>query len=69
MKQSLTPKQKKVLDFLIKFHSEKGFYPSYSEIRRIHRRSLSTIWQIIYSLQSKGWFKRQKFYPRSYEIK
>lgn len=56
--KSLTPKQKKVLDFITNFFDKQGYSPSLQEIARYFKRSIPTIHQHIESLKSKGFLKK-----------
>ena len=52
---SLTPKQKKVLDYLTEFIDEHGYSPTLQQIgKRLRVRSLSTVPKHVTTLRDKG---------------
>jgi len=56
--RNLTPKQKKILDFITSWHKENGFAPSLEEIgKHFKLKAVSTVHQHIKALQSKGYLK------------
>lgn len=63
--KSLTPKQKKVLDFIKTFREEKGFSPSLREIARHFRKSVPTIHQYIEALAEKGFLEKEAMAARA----
>ena len=63
---SLTPKQKKVLEFVKKYSSKHEFAPSLKEIgKHLGVTSPATVHQHLATLQSKGFLSREKSQPRS----
>ncbi len=65
---TLTPKQKKVFDFITSFVNKNEYSPSLGEIAKHFKlRSLSTIHQFIDSLEMKGYLNRVEFKQRSLE--
>src|SRR3989338_6360424 len=63
---SLTPKQKKVLDFVKKYSAKNEFAPSLKEIgKHLGVSSPATVHQHLATLQSKGFLSREKSQPRS----
>lgn len=62
----LTPKQKKVLDFVKKYSKKHGFAPSLKEVgRHIGANSPATVHEHLTALQSKGFLEREKGRQRS----
>lgn len=56
--KTLTPAQKKVLGFILKYLDEFEFPPSYRDIgRELGMTSPATIWQHIHNLAGKGYLK------------
>lgn len=69
MKANLTKKQKQILDFISKFYSQKGYYPSYREIGDyFNLASSSTVAAHIKSLKDKGYLNSSFNKARSIEI-
>lgn len=65
----LTPKQKKVLDFVRKYTSKNEFAPSLQEIgKHLGVRSPATVHQHLATLESKGFLSHKKSQPRSLMI-
>lgn len=66
---TLTPKQKKVLDFVKQYSTKKEFAPSHEEIKRhLRLRSVATVHQHLATLERKGYVTREKNQPRAVEI-
>lgn len=66
---TITPKQKKVLEFVRNYSAKKGFSPSHEEIKRhLRLRSVATIHQHLTALENKGYLQRQKNQPRGVEL-
>ncbi len=66
VKAQLTPKQKKIFDFITKFIKKNGYAPSLEEIARHARlNSVSTIHQYIETLKEKGYLNKKENKPRS----
>ncbi|MBI1974999.1 MAG: transcriptional repressor LexA, partial [Parcubacteria group bacterium] len=65
----LTPKQKKVLEFVRKYSALRGFAPALREIgKHIGVHSLATVHQHLAELESKGYLQRRKNRPRSITV-
>lgn len=56
----LTPKQKKVLDFINSFTVKHGYAPSLNEIARYLGKSISTVQHFIEELQEKGYLQKKE---------
>ena len=55
----LTPKQKKVLDFIQKYAKENGYSPSLRDISTYLHKSLSTVQHYVEELDSKGFLHKE----------
>ena len=64
----LTPKQKKVFDFIKDFSRKNGYPPSLQEIANHLRKSLSTAQHFVEELRQKGYLEKQKFTARGIKI-
>lgn len=63
---SLTPKQKKVLDFIKSYNKKHEFAPSLKEIgKHLGVTSPATVHQHLATLESKGFISREKSQPRA----
>lgn len=63
--RSLTPKQKKILDFVNQHYKKHGFSPSLEEIgKRFELSAVSTVYQHVKALISKGYLKKENSQPR-----
>jgi SOS regulatory protein LexA len=62
--QTLTPKQKEVLDFITAYYDKEGYSPSLAEIAKKFRRSVPTIHQYIEALKDKGFLTKENFVSR-----
>lgn len=62
--RALTPKQKKILDFITGFSQKKGFAPSLEEIANKFGLVISTIYQHVKALETKGYLKKENNQPR-----
>lgn len=62
--QTLTPKQKGILDFIISFYEREGFSPSLAEISKKFDKSIPTIHQFIETLSQKGYLTKEGFVSR-----
>lgn len=60
MKQGLTEKQKKLLEWTKTFIKKNGFSPSYNEAARSFRISTSAIQDRYKSLENRGWIRKGK---------
>lgn len=56
----LTPKQKRVLDFVNRFTVEHGYAPSLNEIAKYLEKSISTVQHFVEELQGKGYLQRKE---------
>jgi repressor LexA len=66
---ALTPRQKEVLDFLVRFTEKNGYSPSYEEIGQgLSLNSLATIHKHVTALAEKGYLKRRYNESRSIEV-
>lgn len=62
---TLTPKQKRVLDFIAGFAKKKGYSPSLEEIASHSKlRAISTVHQYVKALKDKGYLKKEDNQPR-----
>lgn len=61
---SLTPKQKKVLDFIISYSGDHGYPPTLQEIANHLRKSLSTAQHFVEELKQKKYLEKQGFKAR-----
>lgn len=69
VKRSLTPKQKKILDFILNFTEKKDFAPSLKEIAdNIGLKAVSTVYQHIKALEKKGYLKKENNQPRGVQL-
>lgn len=57
---SLTPKQKKVLDFIITSTAKYGYAPSLHEIAKYLGKSISTVQHFVGELQEKGYLRKKE---------
>jgi len=65
VKRALTPKQKKILDFIVSFSSKHGYAPSLEEIcSRFNLKAISTVHQHVEALKRKGYLKKEENQPR-----
>lgn len=65
---TLTPKQKKVIDFISSFVDKNGYSPSLEEISKyLKLRSISTVHQYVDVLEKKGYLSKVEFKQRSIE--
>lgn len=63
--RNLTPKQKKILDFITLYYKENGFAPSLEEIgHRFKLKAVSTVHQHVEALKTKGYLKKENNQPR-----
>lgn len=60
MQKTITPRQKKVLDFIKKFSEKNGYSPSLSEISKYLNKSLSTAQHFVEELQSRGYLHKDE---------
>lgn len=65
----LTQKQSEILQYIQKFSSEKGFQPSFREIKTAFGfRSLGSVSSHIQALKTKGYLKKKEKKWRAFEI-
>lgn len=57
--KTITPKQKKVLDFIQKFAEENGYSPSLSEISKFLEKSITTAQHFIEELTKRGYLMKK----------
>ncbi|MDD3434848.1 MAG: transcriptional repressor LexA [Candidatus Pacebacteria bacterium] len=62
--RALTPKQKKILDFITGFTKKKGYAPSLEEIADKFGLAISTVHQHVKALRDKGYLKKEDNQPR-----
>lgn len=60
MQKPITPRQKRVLDFIRKFSEENGYSPSLTEISKYLKKSLSTVQHFIEELQNRGYLHKDE---------
>ncbi|MBI2404653.1 repressor LexA [Candidatus Gottesmanbacteria bacterium] len=60
MPTHLTPKQKKVLDFIKKFTSKNNYSPSFREIAKYLKKPLSSAQHFVEELQNKGYLQKEE---------
>lgn len=58
--KGLTPKQKKILDYIVGLYQKNGYSPSLNEIARHFKKSIPTIHQYIKSIVEKGYLTKQE---------
>jgi len=69
MSETLTKKQKQILDFIISFSQDYGYMPSYREIAvAFDLSSPASIHQYIKALEEKGYVQTSKSEARSLEL-
>lgn len=59
-KKPLTPRQKKVLDFIRKFAEENGYSPSLGEIAKFLKKSISTAQHYVEELKNRGYLRKEE---------
>ena len=65
IQKPLTPRQKKVLDFISKFIEEKDYAPSLEEIANHFRKSVSTAQHHVDELERRGYLRKESNGARS----
>jgi len=69
MSDSLTPKQKNVLDFIMQFTGENGFAPTLEGIaQHFGLSSVGTVQQYIQALKSKGYLLKKSHVARGLQV-
>src|SRR3989344_2698145 len=67
--KSLTPKQKKILDYVFSFTDKHGYAPSLKEIGSYFGlRAVSTVYQHLKALEKKGYLKKEENQPRGVSL-
>jgi len=56
---NLTPKQKKIFDFITSFYDKEGYAPSLAEIANKFKKSTTTIFQFVETLKEKGFLNKE----------
>lgn len=65
----MTPQQKKLLDFIIKFQKENGYTPSFEEMScGIGQASKSGIHKLMRGLEERGYIETRRYKRRYIEI-
>lgn len=67
--KSLTPKQKKILDYLKNFSQKNQYSPTIKEIAKHFKKTPATIHQYLKTLESKGFIKRDKRTARGIQLR
>jgi len=66
---ALTPKQKRLLDFIVDFTDREGYAPSYAEMKdALHLASLATIHKHIEALEERKYLHRNFNHSRSIDV-
>lgn len=66
--RTLTPKQKRILDFITAFTKKKDYAPSLEEIGNKFSLVISTVHQHVKALQTKGYLKKEENQPRGVSL-
>lgn len=66
--KSLTPRQKKVLDFIRKFAEENGYSPSFGEIAKYLKKSISTVQHFVEELENKAYIHKEENVARGISL-
>jgi len=65
----MTPRQKECLDFIRTFWTDKGYAPSYEEIRRaLGAGSKASVADLVSKLEERGYIKRMPKHARSIRL-
>lgn len=65
---NITPRQKQILDFVVRYSTKRGFSPSHKEIgKHFKLSSVATINQHLQTLINKGYLKNKKYKKRQLE--
>lgn len=67
--KGLTPKQKKVLDFISNFYEKNDYSPSLEEIASHFKKSVPTIHQYIETLKNKGFLQKEENVSRGIKLR
>lgn len=57
---TLTPKQKRILDYITTHYEDNGYAPSLSEIAKNFKKSVPTIHQYVEALEKKGFLNKEE---------
>ena len=58
---NLTPKQKKIYEFIKKFYDEKGYSPTLKEISKKFKTTTTTVHQFVKALEKKEFLHKTKW--------
>jgi len=64
---TLTPKQKKIIEFITNYQKNKGFSPTHKEIGKKFHLVVSTIYEHLSVLERKGYIKKEHGHARTIE--
>ena len=64
----LTPKQKKIFEFIKRYLKEKGYSPSLEEMGKRFKLVKSTVHQHVKELKEKGYLNKLDYQARSIEL-
>ena len=65
----MTPKQKKVLDFIKDYWAENGYAPSYRDIGEgMRMKSMSHVFSMVKQLHERGYITKMKERARSIKV-
>lgn len=64
----LTPRQKKVLDFIRRFAEENGYSPSLGEIAKFLKKSISTAQYYVEELERRGYLRKKESFARGISL-
>ena len=64
---TLTPKQKKIIDFITSYQQGKGFSPTHKEIGKKFHLAISTVHEHLSALEKKGYIKKEHGQARTLE--
>ncbi|MDP3733156.1 MAG: winged helix-turn-helix transcriptional regulator, partial [Candidatus Daviesbacteria bacterium] len=64
---ALTPKQKRILEFITSYQQSKGFSPTHKEIGKKFRLAVSTVHEHLSALEKKGYIKKERGHARTIE--
>lgn len=68
IKRALTPKQKKILDFITSFTTKRDYAPSLEEIGSKFGLAISTVHQHVKALKDKNYLKKEENQPRGMSL-
>src|SRR3989338_2790490 len=64
----MTPRKKRVLEFINSYSRKRGFAPSIPEIAKRFNLAISTVHQHLAELEASGYLEREKNQPRSITV-